>query len=158
MIYTNERLKTLRKELHLTQQAFADRIKAGRNTIARYELGDRTPSDAVIYSICKEFGVNETWLRSGEGDMFVSDTSEKLDALAAAHGLGREQRVLLERFIVLKPEAQKAVLDFIMDVAESLKESQEEPDPSEMSAEDLHAELDRHIALEKEAAEKSGVS
>ena len=40
------------------------------NTITNYETGLRTPTDAVLKSICREFNVNENWLRTGEGEMF----------------------------------------------------------------------------------------
>lgn len=40
------------------------------NTITNYETGLRTPTDAVLKSICREFNVNEDWLRTGEGEMF----------------------------------------------------------------------------------------
>ena len=36
-----------------------------------YETGIRSPSDAIIVSICREFGVNEEWLRTGKGEMFL---------------------------------------------------------------------------------------
>ena len=67
----NERLKKLRKALDLTQQEFADRIGVKRNSFANYETGRNTPIDAIIISLCKEFNVNENWLRTGEGDMFI---------------------------------------------------------------------------------------
>ena len=67
----NERLKRLRKTLDLTQQEFADRIGIKRNSFANYETGRNTPIDAIIISICKEFNVNEEWLRNGTGDMFL---------------------------------------------------------------------------------------
>lgn len=69
-----ERLKKLRKNLDLTQQAFADKIGMKQNTIAQYEMGRTTPSDAIVFSICREFGVNEKWLRNGEGEMFIKST------------------------------------------------------------------------------------
>lgn len=72
-----DRLKKLRKELDLTQQAFADKIGMKQNTIAQYEMGRTTPSDAIIFSICREFGVNEKWLRSGEGEMFEELTNQQ---------------------------------------------------------------------------------
>lgn len=67
----NDRLKKLRKALDLTQQEFADRIGVKRNSLANYETGRNTPIDAIIVSICREFNVNEEWLRSGTGDMFL---------------------------------------------------------------------------------------
>lgn len=72
--YMKERLKKLRKNLDLTQQAFADKIGMKQNTIAQYEMGRTTPSDAIVFSICREFGVNEKWLRNGDGEMFTKST------------------------------------------------------------------------------------
>lgn len=72
-----DRLKKLRKELDLTQQAFADKIGMKQNTIAQYEMGRTTPSDAIIFSICREFGVDENWLRTGEGKMFEELTDQQ---------------------------------------------------------------------------------
>ena len=80
----NERIKKLRKSLGLTQQEFSDRIKVKRNTVATYEMGRSMPSDAAISLICREFNVNETWLRTGEGDMFkpVNRDQEIADFMA----------------------------------------------------------------------------
>ena len=66
-----KRLKKIRKELDMTQQEFADKLGTARNNIAGYETGKRNPSNAVISLICREFNVNEKWLRTGEGDMFI---------------------------------------------------------------------------------------
>lgn len=66
----DERLKMLRNALNLTQQAFADRLNVSRNNIAGYETGKRSPSDAMVTLICKEFNVSEEWLRNGTGEMF----------------------------------------------------------------------------------------
>lgn len=75
----DERIKALRKRLGLTQQAFADRLKIARGNIGAYEVGKNAPSDAVISLICKEFNVNEIWLRTGEGgddNMFTKVNEE----------------------------------------------------------------------------------
>lgn len=75
----NERIKALRKRLGLTPQAFADRLKIARGNIGAYEVGKNAPSDAVISLICKEFNVNEIWLRTGEGgddNMFTKVNEE----------------------------------------------------------------------------------
>lgn len=66
----NERIKKLRKELDLTQQKFADRLGVKRNTVGQWECGINAITDRVIYSICREFNVNEDWLRYGEGEIF----------------------------------------------------------------------------------------
>lgn len=67
----NERLKKLRKELDMTQQEFAEGIGIKRNTMATYESGRNEPIDAVISLICTKYNVNENWLRTGEGEMFI---------------------------------------------------------------------------------------
>ncbi len=70
----NERIKELRNMLNLTQQEFADKIGTGRGNIAGYETGKRSPSEAVISLICQKFSVNESWLRKGEGEIFIQLT------------------------------------------------------------------------------------
>ena len=66
----NERIKELRKALGFTQQEFAEKIGIKRNTVAQYEIGRNQPIDTVITLICREFHVNEDWLRYGQGEMF----------------------------------------------------------------------------------------
>lgn len=77
----NKRIKELRKALNLTQQDFADSLNIRRGTIANYEIGRNEPIDAVVSLICKEYNVNETWLRTGEGEMFIHIPEE--DEVAA---------------------------------------------------------------------------
>ena len=67
----NERIKKLRKTLGLTQREFGARIGVKPNTIATYEIGRNEPIDAVVSLICREFDVNEHWLRTGEGEIFI---------------------------------------------------------------------------------------
>lgn len=73
----NDRIKKIRKHLDLTQTEFAKRIGTTQNTLTGYENGRRKPSNSVINNICKEFNVNETWLRTGEGEMFVTLSREE---------------------------------------------------------------------------------
>lgn len=68
------RIKEVRKVNGLTQAEFGEKIGVKGNTVTGYETGIRSPSDAIIVSICREFGVNESWLRTGEGDMFLPKT------------------------------------------------------------------------------------
>lgn len=80
----NERIKKLRKALGLTQQKFADEIGVKQNTVAQYEIGRNPPTDTVISLICREFRVNEEWLRTGEGEMFIQLSRD--EELAAFFG------------------------------------------------------------------------
>lgn len=65
-----DRIKSIRKQTNLTQTEFGKKIGVKGNTITGYETGLRNPSDAIINSICREFNVNELWLRTGEGEPF----------------------------------------------------------------------------------------
>ena len=73
----NERLKKLRKTLDLTQQEFANKIGIARGNIGAYEVGKNAPSDAVISLICKQFNLDENWLRTCEGEMFIKQTRDE---------------------------------------------------------------------------------
>ena len=76
-----DRIKKLRKELGLTQQEFADRIGISRGNIATYETRTGSPGSSVITLICREFNVNEKWLRTGEGEMFNQSVENTVDRL-----------------------------------------------------------------------------
>ena len=80
----NERIKQVRKAVGLKQAEFAEKIGTKPNTVTSYETGIRVPSDAIILSICREFGVNEIWLRTGEGEMFQKRSRD--EELAAFFG------------------------------------------------------------------------
>lgn len=73
----NERIKLLRKALELNQTDFGARIGVKQGTVAAYESGARVPLDSVVVSICREFGVSESWLRCGEGEMFLQLSREE---------------------------------------------------------------------------------
>ena len=72
-----ERIKIVRKEKGLTQQTFADKLGLKRNTIGSYEIDAGLPSDRTISDICREFGVNEVWLRTGDGEPFQRESREE---------------------------------------------------------------------------------
>ena len=76
-IKLKDRFKELRKELNVTQQEFADKLKISRNFVAQIEMGSKVPSDRTIDDVCREFNVNEEWLRTGNGDMFVPGIKDK---------------------------------------------------------------------------------
>ena len=80
----NERIALVRKSLGLTQEKFAEQVGLSRNFMWMIESGTRVPSDRTISDIFREFNVNETWLRTGEGEMFNQITrSEKITAFLA---------------------------------------------------------------------------
>lgn len=114
-----ERLKALRKELRLTQQEFADRVGISRGNIGAYEVGKNAPSDAVISLICREFHVNEEWLRTGNGEMFVEETPDEefmRMAKAVASGDTEADRMIrrtLMYFYEMDDLGRKTLMNFV---------------------------------------------
>lgn len=122
MIATNQRIKKLRRELDLTQQAFAERIGVSRANIGKYETGISEPSAAVLSLICREFDVREEWLRTGEGEMFKPKPSDVLDQLAYKYKLFNFDYVMIEKFLAMPPDIRRAIYDHFHDVDAALAE------------------------------------
>ena len=72
-----ERIREMRKKKGLKQAQMALKLGVKTTTVTSWETGLRNPSETIIVSICREFGVNETWLRTGEGEMFVPKSHEE---------------------------------------------------------------------------------
>lgn len=104
----NQRIKALRKELGNTQDEFAKSINLSRNFIAQIEMGTKEPSDRTITDICRMYRVNEHWLRTGEGEMFLPRSrSQQLDDFIGEVKRdpdGTARKDLLEALARMKPE------------------------------------------------------
>lgn len=72
----NERIKAVRKKAAITQDKFADILHVSKNYVCRLETGRNIPGDRLINDICREFKVNEEWLRTGEGEMLPAESEE----------------------------------------------------------------------------------
>ena len=72
----NERIKQIRTESGLNQTDFAKRISVSRSAVCKMESGENSPSEQTIKLICREFSVNENWLRNGVGEMFLKRTKD----------------------------------------------------------------------------------
>lgn len=124
-----DRLKLLRKELRITQQELADRVGISRGNIAAYEVGKNSPSDAVISLICREFNVNEEWLRTGAGEMFIEETPDEefmRMAKAVASGDTRADRMIrktLMCFYEMDDLGKETLMNFIQNLADSRQEN-----------------------------------
>ena len=159
----NERIKKLRKVLDLTQQEFGERLGIKRNTIATYESGRNDPIDAVVSLICKEFNVNEEWLRGGTGEMFKAAPSTALDALAEEYCYSHRDYVIVEKFSNLSRKDRDVILNFIMDVSAGCYDVPEDTPaiPKEAAEIDIDAAVEayrRTLELQKKAAAESSAS
>lgn len=113
----NERIKQLRKILKLTQTEFGEQIGVKGNTITGYEKGIRNPTDAIILSICREFNVDEEWLRTGKGEMFVIRSDEEEIAAFLGDVLSEEGETYKKQLILalanLSDEGWKGIKEFL---------------------------------------------
>ena len=66
----NERIKAIRNAVGKSQTDFAKELSVSRSAICKMESGENYPSEQTIKLICREFNVNEEWLRTGNGEMF----------------------------------------------------------------------------------------
>lgn len=71
-----QRVKRIRTDLGLTLDQFGKKIGLKKTAISRIENGKATITEQTIISVCREFGVDESWLRNGEGEMFKDQTKD----------------------------------------------------------------------------------
>lgn len=76
----NNRIVQLRKNRGWTQDKFAEEMGISKNYVSLIENGKKKPSDRLISDICREFNVNETWLRDGTGDIYNVPEDEVAEA------------------------------------------------------------------------------
>lgn len=79
-----ERIRIVRKEAGLTLVSFGERIGITNQSLSAIENGKSNPSAQTILLICREFGVNEIWLRTGVGEPFAPKT--RAETIAAYVG------------------------------------------------------------------------
>lgn len=127
----DERLKIIRKSLNskITQTKFGEMLGVSKDVIANLETGRVTPPDSFINLICLKFGVNEKWLRTGEGEMFTQkkDHEEDIETVAKMveeNHYGESMERLLNAFIRFPREQRPAVLELFNKFAENYEEEQ----------------------------------
>lgn len=111
-----ERIRELRKHLNMTMDEFGARIGLSKAAISLIESGRNGARDQTLLAICREFGVNEHWLRTGEGEMFEQTRENVLDRLASEYSLDKEQVSVIENFLDLSPQERTAFLAYMRKV------------------------------------------
>ena len=97
----NERVKELRSALGLSTEKFGARVGVTRSAISRIENGVVNVTEQMQKSICREFNVNEDWLRTGNGEMFYTMTQDEELAYIVGRALPSADEKLKETFIAL---------------------------------------------------------
>ena len=149
----NERVKEIRKAKSLTQEEFGEKIGVSRSAVTNIEKGNRSVTDQMFRSICREFGVQEAWLRDGEEPMFQPEPVDEIEAICRKYGLNRDAQIMIEKFVALPAEQRHVILDYIRSVADAMT-GETEDDAFRIEGE----ELARQLAEEQEAADASSAS
>ena len=120
----NDRIKLIRKSLGLTQVEFGKRLGLTRGAITNIELNKTEPKPLLIDLICRIFNVNEDWLRTGEGEMFLPLTRSEKIAKFAGKILRDEspsfQRQLVELLAELDTEEWEMLERFAQKLAKKM--------------------------------------
>ena len=84
MVGLNDRISSVIETLGMKKTAFAERLNVSQAFVSQLCSGVKQPSDRTISDICREFNVNEEWLRNGTGEMFSEKTiDQELSEFAA---------------------------------------------------------------------------
>ena len=110
----------------MTKTAFAEKLNITQAYVSKLSNGGKTPSDRTITDICREFDVNEIWLRTGEGEMFIQRT--RTDEIAAFVGdVLRGEPDFRQRFISvlarMTTEEWKLLEKKVLELAEEIKKA-----------------------------------
>lgn len=121
----NERVKELRKTLKLSGEAFGEKIGVKRAAVSKIEKGENSVTEQNIRLICREFNVNEEWLRTGEGDMFkgyddeVAESVEEL--LTEDTPFYNVIKNIMITYKKLNPDSRAIIDDFIKQAFDVMK-------------------------------------
>lgn len=125
MTTINERIKTLRSTLGMKQVDFANKISRTQAVFSKYESGAIAITDRTIADICREFNVNEQWLRAGDGPMFKQqdnlDNMLTADVAKLVRSSDEFTKKLIHNYLSLPQEARDEVKKFILKLAQEDK-------------------------------------
>ena len=113
------RIKKIRLDKNLTQSEFGKALGVKGNTITNYENGLRKPSDAILLSICREFNVNEEWLRTGNGEPYTPK-EDRFSSYLSSIANGNDY--LIRDFIEVYMELENQYRDALKVIAEKMYE------------------------------------
>ena len=111
----NERIKELRKILNLTTRKFGEKINITCGAVTNIEKGKRNMTDRVISDICREFNVNEEWLRFGTGEIFKEEAFS-LDKYAKEKGATSFDIELIKIYLDMPNDLKNRLKDLLSNI------------------------------------------
>lgn len=116
----NDRIKDVRKALKLTQDEFAEKLGLTRGAITNIELHKTEPKPLLINLICTTYNVNETWLRTGEGEMFAEMDRDEEIAHFVAQALKSEDDNFKRRFLSMMAKLNESEWELLEKMAKKM--------------------------------------
>ena len=129
----NERIRALRKNLGLTLEKFGGKVGVTRGAMSSIENGKRNVTEQMFKSICREFNVNPSWLRDGEGEMFTESNKEDQMMKWAEEIMTEEDDSFRRRFVSAIMTFTEKDLDWLhekMELFISINETGSQPEPT----------------------------
>ena len=109
----NQRVKELRKALHLSQSQFGKKLCVTGPAISRIEKGDRAVTDQMAKAICNEFNVHPDWLYNGTGEMLREFPSPLMEQLAQEFKLDELEQEFIQDFLTLDATERQIIARFL---------------------------------------------
>ena len=116
-----ERIKDVRNSLGLTLEKFGEKLGVTKTAISRIEKGERSLTEQMTKSICREFSVDYMWLTTGEGEMFVEsddDFFERIERIMAGENESRKNMI---KTLLYASDADIEAFDRLVDYYISLR-------------------------------------
>ena len=123
-----DRFQYILEKCDCNKSTAAAKLNVSPAFISQMCSGARVPSDRTISDICREFNVNEIWLRTGDGEPFQKVTIEEelgqiLGNVLAGDPSSRSR--LIRAFARLPEDAYPWIEKIIVDMARELKAKEE---------------------------------
>ena len=119
----NDRIRILRKELHLTLTEFSNKLGITHAALSNIENGKRNVTEQMRKSICREFRVDPIWLSTGDGDMFINESIDLIDMLdKLLHNESKLANTLFKMFAQYSLEDWKDLERIVNKSAEYIKQ------------------------------------
>lgn len=153
----NDRVKMVRKspEISLSMEKFGQRLGVGKSTISSIESGTNAITSQMRRSICREFHVSETWLETGEGEMFDKDEDFSLDQFLKDHDADQLEVQIVKAYFELPADMRRQLIaSFKENLAREQSSSIGPLDDIDATTEEVRQQL----IAEKKAREKSSAS
>ena len=106
-----ERIKAIRKHFKLTMEKFGNKLGVTKVAISNIEKGNRNLTEQMSKSICREFNVNENWLKNGEGEMFVQTDEFDLNEYMKSRGATNLEMELMRAYFDLDENIRKEIME-----------------------------------------------